>query len=119
VELATSKNLVVKRSMFPHKTLHRYTLTSPDSKTYNQTDHTLTNTRWHSSVLDVRSFRGADSDIDHYLMVAKFRERLAVSKLLTQKLGAASFYNKKLSELEVRKQYQNLKEVCNIEKLKY
>jgi hypothetical protein len=27
--------------------------------------------RWHSSILDVRSFRGADCDADYYLVVAK------------------------------------------------
>jgi hypothetical protein len=92
--------------MFPYETLHRYTSTSPDSKTDNQIGHILTNRRWHSSILDVRSFWEADSDTDHYLMVAKFREKLAVSKLLTQMLHAESFNLKKLSELEVRKQYQ-------------
>ena len=40
--------------------------------------------RWHSSVLDVRSFRGSDCDTDHYLVVAKVRERLAVSKQAAQ-----------------------------------
>jgi hypothetical protein len=36
--------------------------------------------RWHLSVLNVRSFRGAVYDTYHYLVVAKLRERWAVSK---------------------------------------
>jgi hypothetical protein len=40
--------------------------------------------RQHSSILDVRPFRAADYDTDHYLVVTKIRERLAVSKQTTQ-----------------------------------
>jgi hypothetical protein len=32
---------------------------------------TLIDRRWHSSILDVRSFRGVECDNDHYLVVAK------------------------------------------------
>ena len=32
---ATSKNLVVKSTMFPHRDIHKYTWTSPEGKTYN------------------------------------------------------------------------------------
>ena len=72
--------LVVKSTMFPHRNIHKYTWTSPDGKTHNLTDHILIDRRWHSSALDVLSFRGADCDTDYYLVVAKVRERLAVSK---------------------------------------
>ena len=74
VNFATSKNLVVKSSMFPHRNIHKYTWTSPDSKTHNQIDHVLIDRRWQSSVLDVRSFRGAECDTDHYLVIAKVRK---------------------------------------------
>jgi hypothetical protein len=63
----------------------------------------LIDRRWHSSILDVRSFRGADYDTDHYLVVTKVRERLAVSKQAAKKFDAERFHLKKLSELEVRK----------------
>jgi hypothetical protein len=62
VNFATSKNLVVKSTMFPHRSVHKYTWTSPDGQTNNQIDHVLTDRRQHSSILDVRSFRGADCD---------------------------------------------------------
>ena len=74
------KNLVVKSTMFPHRNVRKYTRTPPDGKTNNQIDHILTDRRWHSSILNVQSFGGADCDTDHYLVVAKVMERLAVSK---------------------------------------
>ena len=85
VNFATSKNLVVKSTMFPHRNIRKYTWTSPDGYTHNQIDHVLINRRRHSSLLDVRSFRGADCDSDQYLVVAKLRERLAVNKKAAQK----------------------------------
>ena len=42
VNFATSKNLVVKSTMFPHQNIHMYTWTSPDGKTQNQIDQILT-----------------------------------------------------------------------------
>jgi len=41
VNFATSKNLVVKSAMFPHRNIHEYTWTSLDGKTHNQIDHVL------------------------------------------------------------------------------
>jgi hypothetical protein len=80
VNFATSKNLRVKSTMFPYRSIYKYTWTSPDGKTHNQIDHILVDRRRHSNVLDVRSFRAAGCDSDHYLVVAKVRERLAVKK---------------------------------------
>jgi len=42
--------------------------------THNQIEHMFIDRRWHSSKLEVRSFRGADCDIDHYLVDACVKE---------------------------------------------
>jgi len=106
VNFATSQNLLVKSTMFPHWNIHKYTWNSPDGKVPNQIGHVLIDRRWHSSVLDVQSFTGADCDTDHYLVIAKVRERLAVGKQAAQRYDRQRFNLRKLNELEVRKLYQ-------------
>jgi hypothetical protein len=72
----------------------------------NQIDHILIDRRWHSSTLDAQSFRGADCHTDHYLVVDKVRERLAVGKQATQGFDGERFCLRKLNELKFRKKYQ-------------
>jgi hypothetical protein len=38
VNFATSKNLTVKSTMFPHRDIRKFTCTSPHGKTHNQID---------------------------------------------------------------------------------
>jgi exonuclease III len=102
VNFATTKNLVVKSTMFPHRKIHKCTWTSPEGSTHNQIDHILIDRRRHSSIPDIRSIRGADCDTDHYLVVAKVRERLAVSKRAAQKVDTERFNVKKLNEGNVK-----------------
>ena len=52
---------------------------------------------------------------NHHLVVAKVWERLAVSKQTTQKFDVERFNFRRLSALQVRKQYQIMfsKQVCS------
>jgi hypothetical protein len=65
------KNPIVKSTMFPNHNIYKYTLISPDGKTYKQIYRVVTDKRRHSNI--------GDCDTDHYLVVAKVRERLSVS----------------------------------------
>jgi hypothetical protein len=98
--------------MFPHCDLHKFTWTSPDGRTHNQTDHILIDRRWHLSILDVRSFRAADCDTDHYLVEAKVGERLTISKQTKHRFHMERFnLNKKGKEqyhVEISKRFTAL-----------
>jgi hypothetical protein len=74
VNLATSKYLVAKAKIFPHRNIHLYIWTCLDRKTQNQNDHIFIDRRWDSNLLDVLSFRGADCDADHSLVVSEVKE---------------------------------------------
>jgi len=52
------------------------------------------------------TFRAAGCDTYHYLVVAKVRERLAVSKQGVKKFDVDRFNPRALNELEVRKHHQ-------------
>jgi hypothetical protein len=82
--------------MFPYCNIHKHTWNSLDGGTHNQTDHVLIDKRQHSNILDVWSFRGADCDTDHCLVVAKLRVRISVSKQARQKFGLERTDLKKL-----------------------
>jgi len=97
---------VVRSTTFPHRNIHKYAWTYPDGKTYNQIDHVLIDRRWHSSIQGVRSFRGADCDTDHYLVIANFRKRLAVGKQAAQRVEMQRLNFRKLNEPEVTEQNQ-------------
>jgi endonuclease/exonuclease/phosphatase family metal-dependent hydrolase len=91
VSFATSKNVFVKSNLFPYRSIQKYIWTSPDGQKHNKIDHVLIGRRRHSSILNVRYFRRAYCDTDHYMLVAKIRERLELSKRPVNKMDMDRF----------------------------
>jgi hypothetical protein len=85
--------------MFPQRNNHKSTWPSPDGEAHYRIDHILIDRRRRSGILDVRLSRTTDCDTDHYLAVAKIRERLSVSKQ-THRFHVEWFDLKKLNEVE-------------------
>jgi hypothetical protein len=106
VNFATSKNLIAKCTTSRHSSIHKYTRPSPDGKTKNQIDHFLIDRQRHSGVFDVRSFRAADCNTEHYLVVAKFEERLAVNKKISHRFHMERFNLKKLNEVDRKEKFR-------------
>ena len=71
VDFGAVKNVVVSSTCFPHREIHKQTWRSPDGKPSNQIDHILIDKRNSSSILDVKSCRGASGDSDCFLVRGK------------------------------------------------
>jgi predicted aconitase len=69
--LAEANQLMIMSTCFEHKQIHKATWVSPDKKTMNQIDHILV-------IQDVRTYRGANCDSDHWMVVAKIKQDIKV-----------------------------------------
>jgi hypothetical protein len=93
-----------------HKDIHKLTWRAPDGQTFNQIVHLLIDARRVSNVMDVRTFRGANTDSDHYLLISRIKSRISnarktygsyARKFNSEKLGSpetSSAYREKLNE---------------------
>ena len=87
--------MTVSSTEFPHKNIHKATWISPDGITRNQIDHVLIDRRYHSDIQDVRSYRGADADLDHLLVKIKYKQIISMIQN-SQKKRQKRFNNEKL-----------------------
>jgi len=62
--------------MLKQHPMRLYTWTSPDGNTQNQIDYISIAQRWKTSLMNCRTYPGADCDTDHQLLVASLKVRL-------------------------------------------
>ena len=79
LDFCMRNNLTIGGTIFQHPNVHKCTWVSPDKSYTNQIDHMAINSKWRSSLLDVRVRRGADVNSDHFLVLGKFRLKLKKS----------------------------------------
>ncbi|KMQ90394.1 craniofacial development protein 2-like protein [Lasius niger] len=72
--------MVIVSTCFPHKDIHKQSWMSPGYGTANQIDYIIMEAKHNSDIMDVRSYRGANVDSDHYLVIAKIRSRITTMK---------------------------------------
>ncbi|KAL4126161.1 hypothetical protein QTP88_010387 [Uroleucon formosanum] len=115
VGFAESKNLIISSTYFPRKNIHKHTWTAPDGKTKSQIDHIIIDKRHRTSIKNVRSYRGADGDTDHFLVVASLSLKLSTIWRKKQQPNAAHKLDRsKLRDQKEIMEYQNkIKEGLN------
>lgn len=86
--------------------IHKAAWVSPENRTVNQIDHVLTSSRHKSYLLNVRTYRGANVDSDHYLVMGI---------LLAQK----SNFRKTKADKVIKYNIAKLKDPTSIQRFQY
>jgi hypothetical protein len=106
IDLCMNYNLVIGGSLFPHKDIHKATWVAPNQHTFNQIEHVAISKKWRRSLLDVRSYRGADVASDHHLVMVQLRLKLAANKPASQRTTRRKFNTEKLNNAVTRKEFE-------------
>jgi exonuclease III len=75
-DLAAATNTFIVSTQYRHKREHKITWMIPGGTEGNQIDHMLISKKWKRIIQDVRTYRGANVDSDHLLVVAKIRMKV-------------------------------------------
>ena len=101
---ALSNDMVIGGTLFQHNDIHKQTWTSPDGATKNQIDHILIQRKHRSALQDTRSYRGADCDSDHNLVIGRVKAKLSTKK--TPQNRTKRYYVDRLKIEDVQEEYQ-------------
>src|SRR3978361_1153587 len=78
--LAARSNMIISSTKFKHLKRHKVTWIAPDQRICTQIDHVLIIKRKQSSIKDVRTYRGAWADSDHFMVTATIKQKIKRTK---------------------------------------
>lgn len=76
LEFVTTHNLFICNTRFEQKPCRKWTWESPDGLQKNLIDYVIVPRRWKTSVINCRSYRGADIGSDHSLVLCGIKLKL-------------------------------------------
>ena len=85
ISFATSLNMVIGSTLYPHRDIHKGTWKSPDGNTVNQIDHVLIDRLHVNNLQDVRNHIGVDINSDHYLVIVKIIAKINRQPIIKKK----------------------------------
>jgi exonuclease III len=105
VQYATTNNFKVLSTWYPRKDIHKGTWKIPGTNDTNQIDHILMSKRWATDIENIRTYRGANSDSDHFLVGARLKQKIALTT--RNKTENRKRWNTgKFDEIDVERCYQ-------------
>ena len=78
IQYAVANNFKVLSTWYPRKDIYKGTWRIPGTNVTNQIDHILMSKRWATDIESIRTYRGANSDSDHFLVGARLKQKIAL-----------------------------------------
>ena len=104
--LAANTNMIISSTKYQHKVQHKITWKHPDpQKKGSQIDHVMIRRRQQNTVKDVRTYRGACADTDHYMVVTTMKQKINRNK--TNKSTKRKWDIDKFKNRGTREEYTN------------
>ena len=106
ISFAASKNMIISSTIFRRKEIYKATWIAPDGVSMTQIDHIAIDKRHASSILDVKSMRGAEIGSDHLLVRAKFRAKISMQSKRTT-VTSKKHHIEALQQPMIAQEYKN------------
>jgi endonuclease/exonuclease/phosphatase family metal-dependent hydrolase len=78
MQYAGINSFKVLSTWYPRKDIHKGTWKIPGTNDTNQIDHILVSKKWATDIENIRTYRGANSDSDHFLVGARLKQKIAL-----------------------------------------
>src|SRR6218665_1730818 len=80
LEFAATHDLMITNARFEQKDTRKWTWMAPDGQHTNMIDLVLIEKKWKTTVINCKTYQGADASSDHSLVLCKIQLRLKKDK---------------------------------------
>ncbi|PSN43121.1 hypothetical protein C0J52_10468 [Blattella germanica] len=106
-QYATMNNFKVVSTWYQKKDIFKGTWRIPGTNQTNQIDHVMISKRWATAIENVRTYRGASSDSDHFLVGVKIKQKIAkITQIKNTGKKIKKWNLNKLEESNIKSRYQ-------------
>ena len=105
MQYAAINDIKVLSTWYPRIDIHKGTWKIPGTDDAKQIDHTLVSKRWATHIESIRTYRGANSDSENFLVGARLKQKIALVR--RNRTGNRKRWNvDKFYETDVERYYQ-------------
>lgn len=100
-----TNGLMLSSTYFPKNDIYKQIWVLPNQVVKNQIDHIMIQNKQKGCIQNVRCYRDADADSDHYFVIAQFTPRLSEKRTTTKIKPSIKYSIEKLRHRQIHEHY--------------